>query len=227
MRRPLPARALAAAATLVSAGALAVPPTVDEIAKICQNADGAAHCARLVEHTQMQRLPRLARREGDTLFVKLYPTGEARFDDRLTVEDSVTYALFDFINEFNAAVLWVTKDDAFSMLLLQRATGKLTPIPAQPVPSPDRKRFATADFCTTHCENQLSIWTIDKDGVRRELAWKPDGKWADGTVQWKGDDTLVIEYTPAGLPAGESATRKLERKLSEPGWTAAAAPATR
>jgi hypothetical protein len=219
MRALTAVRAVASATALACGVALAVPPTPEEITRICTSADGAAHCARLVEAEQMKRLPNLARRDGDTLFIKLYPNGEAKFEDRHTLQGGTTYALFDFVNEFNAAVVWVTKDEGFSLVLLQRVNGRQTPIPAQPAPSPDRTRFATADFCATHCENQLVVWVVDKEGVRRDVAWKPPEKWADATVQWKGDDTLVLDYTRDG----DGAPRKLERKLSEPGWTKAAA----
>jgi hypothetical protein len=210
-------RALAVAAAIASGIAAAVPPSPDEIARLCANADGPAHCARLIEEVQMKRLPNLARRDGDTLFVKLYPTGEAKFEDVNALSGGTSYALFDFVNEFNAAVVWVTQENGFSLILLQRVNGRQTPIPAQPVPAPDRKRFATADFCAKHCENLLTLWTVDRDGVRRDVSWKPPERWVDATVQWKTEEVLAVDYTPEG----EATPRKLERKLSDPGWTKA------
>jgi hypothetical protein len=213
-------RGLALAAALAVPCALAVPPTQEEITTLCTNADGAAHCGRLVEEQQMKRLPNLARRDGNTLFVRLYPTGEARFQDVDTLSGGTSYALFDFVNEFNAAVLWVTQDDTLGFLLVLRATGQQTPLPAVPVPSPDRTRFATADFCAKNCENALVVWKVDRAGARRELAWRPAEPWADASVQWLGPETLVIEYTRPG----DTNARKLERKLADSGWTRIAPP---
>jgi hypothetical protein len=166
----------------------------------------------------LKRLPNLARREGDTLIVRLYPNGEARFHDRDTLSGGTSYALFDYLNALNAVVLWTTHDDATAFLLVQRTSGRQTPLPAQPAVSPDRARLATADFCEERCENLLVVWAIDRDGIRRDLAWKPTERWSDATAQWKDAETLSIEYTREG----ESSSRKLDRRLGDAGWMRAA-----
>lgn len=212
----LPRAGLAALALCACVGGIdAAPLSTDEIAKLCAEAEGPAHCGRLVEATQLKRLPNLARRDGASLFVRLYPSGEARLEDRETLSGGTTYSLFDFLNELNSVVLWTTQDDTLGFLLIERRTGRQTPLPAQPVPSPERNHFATADFCASRCENQLVVWVADRDGVRRELSWKPAEKWADASVQWKDTDMLVVEYTPEG----DAAPKRLERRLSDPSWT--------
>ncbi len=205
--------ALALAACVGGAGAAAL--STEEIAKLCAEADGPAHCGRLIESAQLKRLPNLARRDGGSLAVRLFPSGEVKLEDRETLSGGTTYSLFDFLNELNAVVLWTTQDDTLGFLLLERRTGRQTPLPAQPVPSPERNRFATADFCASRCENRLVVWIADRDGVRRELTWKPAETWADASVQWKDTDMLAVEYTRDG----DSTPKKLERRLSDPSWT--------
>lgn len=206
-----------AAATLLSiaSAAHAAPPTAEEIAKLCNDAEGPAHCGRVIEAQQLKRLPNLAQRDGPTLTVRLFPTGEARFEDRESLHGGATFSLFDYLNEFNAVVLWTTDNDKTAFTLLQRTTGRQTPVPSQPVPSPSGGRFATADFCPTRCENQLVVWQVSRDGVRREYSWRPAQPWADAAVRWKDADTLVVEYTREG----EETPRNLERRLNDPGWT--------
>jgi hypothetical protein len=221
MRRPTATLARGAAVLALWAGtAAAEPPSTDEIARICNEAEGPAHCGRLIEAEQLKRLPNLARRDGDTLILRLFPNGETRFQDRDTITGGRSYALFDYLSPLNAVLLWTTNDDATAFLLVQRTTGRQTPLPAQPAVSPDRARLATADFCAEHCENLLVVWAVDRDGVRRDLAWKPAERWADASVEWKDADTLAIEYTREG----ESSARKLERRLRDAGWTRAVPP---
>jgi len=195
--------------------AAAAPLATDEIKAICADAEGQAHCARKVEAEQMKRLPGVATRDGGTLKVSLFPTGTATFTDVDTPAGGTSYALWDYMSEINAAVLWVTRDDDASFLLLQRATNRQTPLPSEPVLSQDRLRLATADFCPKRCENLLVVWRVSKDGVERESQWAPAERWVDAGVRWKSPEALVVDYTPEGSETAKT----LERRLAEPGWT--------
>lgn len=214
-------RALAvASASLVALSAYAMPLSRDEIAKLCSEAEGPAHCGRLVEAEQLKRLPGLASRGGNKLSLTLFPSGVVEFADVDTLAGGSSFALWDYLSEINAAVLWTTRDDDVAFLLVQRATGKRTALPAEPVLAPDRQRFATADFCATRCENTLAVWRVSRDGVRRELEFKTNEAWSDASVRWKNSGTLVVEYTLDGATEAKS----LERKLSDSGWTRFAPP---
>jgi hypothetical protein len=212
MRRAAVAAAFAA---LVARPAAAVPPSADEIAQLCTDAEGPAHCMRLVEAQQLKRLPGLATRDGNVLRVSLFPSGSTTFEDVDTLSGGTSYALWDYLSELNAAVLWTMRDEQAGFLLLQRVGGRRTPLPAEPVLSPDRQRFVTADFCASRCENLLAVWRVTRDGVQREAEWRPADPWSDAGARWKDAATLVVEYTPAG----GGASRKLERRLDEAGWT--------
>ena len=205
--------ALAAAAT--AGGVLAAPLGSEEITRLCTDAEGPAHCARKVEAEQMRRLPGVATREGDVLKVALYPAGTATFADVDTISGGTAFALWDYVSEINATVLWVMRDDDAGFLIVQRATNRQTPLPAEPVVAPDRRRIVTADFCATRCENLLTVWTVTRDGIARELQWAPKERWSDAGVRWKGPEALVVEYTPEGAET----PRTLERRLADPGWT--------
>jgi hypothetical protein len=207
------AAALSVAAIASHTGA--VPLGSAEITRLCTDAEGPAHCARRIESEQMRRLPGVATRDGDVLKVALYPSGTATFADVDTVSGGTSYALWDYLSEINATVLWVMRDDAASFLLVQRATNRQTALPAEPVLSPDRQRIVTADFCPTRCENLLVVWRVSRDGLVRESQWAPKERWTDAGVRWKSAETLIVEYTPEGGEAG----RTLERRLADPGWT--------
>lgn len=211
-------RALAVAAALAALAArpaLALPPTAEEIRQLCNDAEGPAHCMRLVEAQQLKRLPGLARRDGNALVVTLFPSGRTTFDDVDTLSGGTSYALWDYMSEINAVVLWTMRDDQAGFLLLQRTTGRSTAMPSAPVLAPDRQRLATADFCETRCENRLTVWRVTRDSVQREAEWTPAEPWSDAGVRWKSENTLVVDYTPAG-----GAAKTLERRLDAAGWTA-------
>ena len=208
------------ALAFAGASATAAPLSSDELAAACAGAEGSADCARRVEAIQLKRLPNLAVRDGDTLRVSLYPDGVSTFTDTESLHGGRTFALWDFLSEINAAVLFTTDEGHASFMLLQRTNGKRASLPSEPKLSPDRTRLATADFCPSSCVNELAIWRVTKNGVSQELTWKPAQKWDDAGVAWKSADAVVVEYTPAGAAAGAT----LERRLTDPSWRRHAAP---
>jgi len=204
-----PAVALAACVS-----ALAAPVTPARITELCAQAEGPAHCGRLVEADQMKALPNLAVRDGGTLKVLLYPTGAREFVDVDTLHGSTTWSLWDYWSPVNVVVLFTTDMDRIGYATLQRTTGQVTAMPAEPSLSPDRQHAAVADFCAANCDNEVSVWQVARDGIRKELGWKPDAQWTDVSVQWKGDNTVVLEYTPKG----EDKPRTVEHRLADPDW---------
>jgi hypothetical protein len=119
------------------------------------------------------------------------------------------------LDGINSVVLYVTVGDNASFALLQRATGRLIDLPAEPRLSPDRQRFAVADVCVQHCGNEIAVWRVTRDGFRKELRWAPAAAWSDADATWRDADTLTIEFNVA--PAGAPST--IARKLTDPTWT--------
>jgi hypothetical protein len=214
------AAGLALGVALVAVGVHATPLTPREVATTCAEADGPAHCGRLVEAVQLKRLPSLAVREGAALRISLFPSGAATFTDTEALNGGRTFSLWDAYSEINAVLLYTTDGDTIGFTLLQRASGRTVELPSEPRVSPDRQRLVTADFCATRCANELAVWRVLRDGVRKELAWSPTAAWEDATADWKDSDTVVIEYTAAG--AAKQAA--LERRLSDAGWRRASGP---
>ena len=202
-------------ALAVCAAARAAPVTPARVTELCAQADGPAHCGRLIEADQLKTLPSLATREGDTLRVALFPSGTREFVDVDSLHGARSYALWDYWSPVNVVVLFTTEPDHLGYAVLQRSNGQLTALPAEPMLAPDRQRLAVADFCAANCENEVTVWRVARDGIRKEYGWKPKADWSDVTVQWKDTDRLVVEYTPAG----ESASRTVERRLTDAGWS--------
>ncbi len=207
-------RAAGVLAVMTVAGAHAAPPTPERVMELCNNVESPAHCGRRVEAEQLKVLPNLAARNGDTLRVSLYPSGARDFVDSLAANAEKSYALWDYWSPINAVVLFVASGETITYAVLQRATGNLTTLPAEPFLAQDRQRVAVADFCPKQCANELSVWRVTREGLVRELVYKPAAAWTDVTVAWKDPDTLTISYQAAGseLP------RTVERKLTAADW---------
>ena len=213
-------RGALAAAALAAAPGYAVPPSPEEIARICANAEGPSHCGRLVEEVQLKRLPNLAVRDGATLRVSLYPAGVATLADTAALNGGRSYSLWDYVSELNAVVLYTTDGDDVSFTVLQRATARKTELPSDPKVSPDRAHIVTADFCEKRCVNELAVWSVTRDGIVKAMTWKPREAWTDAAASWKSAQTISIEYTAAGAQASST----IERRLTDPGWVRVSAP---
>lgn len=213
-KRPPRGAVFIAALVFAAPYAPAAPLAPARVAELCTNADGQMHCGRLIEAEQLKALPNLAVRDGDTLRVTLFPGGVREFVDVDTIRGSQTYSLWDYWGPINAVVLFTINLDRTGYAVLQRATGQMTALPAEPVLAPDRQRLVIADFCEKDCANDITVWRVTRDGVGRESAWKPRELWTDVTVSWKDAATLAIEHT-----LGNGKTLTLERRLADPGWT--------
>jgi hypothetical protein len=205
---------VALTALALAAPSSGAPLAASQIAALCGNAEDQAHCGRLIEEVQLKRLPGLAERAGDDLKVALFPNGSTTFTDSVAITGAKSFTLWDYLDRINAVVLFTTDGDRTGFLLLQRANGRQIRLPAEPSLSPDRSRLVTADFCATGCDGEVVVWRVDRDGVQKELAWKPKVAWIDATASWKDADTLWFEYTQAG----EDKPRTAERGLADAGW---------
>ena len=213
-------RGALAAAALAATPAYAVPPSPEELARICANAEGSSHCARLVEEMQLKRLPNLAVRDGTVLRVSLYPAGIATLADTEALNGGRSYSLWDYISELNAVVLYTTDGDDVFFTVLQRATARKTELPSEPKVSPDRAYIVTADFCEKRCVNELAVWRVTRDAIHKEKTWKPREAWSDAAVSWKSADSVTVDYSVAG----SEKRSVIERRLDDPSWIRAPAP---
>lgn len=205
-------RALVAMNALAATIALAALPTTAELEQICGQAEDATHCGRLVEALQLKRLPNLARREGGVLSVSLYPSGIATFTDSDDVVSGRTYSLWDYLDGINAVLLYTTAGETTTFTLLQRTTNRRVDLPTEPQLAPDRLRLVTVDVCEAHCSNEIAIWRVTRESIRKELSWTPPAGWIDAGAKWKDADTLSIEYTTVNGVA------RVERALGDPSW---------
>ena len=195
-------------ASLVSAA----PPSNAELEELCAQAEDAAHCGRLVEAMQLKRLPNLARRNGSVLSVSLFPSGTATFTDSDDPVSGRSYSLWDYIDGLNAVLLYTTAGESTTFTLVQRTTNRRIELPTEPQLAPDHQRLATADVCEMRCGNEIAVWRVTREGIRKELAWSPGPGWLDAGAKWKDADTLTIEYTTLN----GSAT--IERALGDSSW---------
>lgn len=192
----------------------AAPLTPERVMALCAEVESPGHCGRKVEAEQLKTLPNLAVRDGDTLKVSLFPSGSKDLLDVISGTNARSYALWDYWSNANAVVLFIADGERLSYGVLQRANGQLTVVPAEPVLSPDRQNLAVADFCTAGCTNQITVWRVTRDGIRKAAAWSPPAAWSDVTVSWKDAETLAVQHTPAGATSGTTVIRA----LNAPDW---------
>ncbi len=194
--------------------ATAAPPTAAELSRLCGNAEDQAHCGRLVETRLLPKLKSIASRDGDELRIELLP-GSTTFRDAVNIIGARSYSVWDYVEDLESIVLFATNGDRSEFWWIQRRGGGEFRLPAEPVLAPGHRRFVTADFCPQDCENQIAVWRIDANAVRKELTFTPAEAWEDVNVTWKGANALAIEYTPAN----ETTPRTLERRLDDPAWS--------
>ena len=204
--------ALAAVACCAAPLALCAPLSNSELTEVCAQADDPAHCGRLVEEVQLKRLPNLARREGNVLTVTLYPSGSASFTDSDDQLAGRSYSLWDYLDAINAVLVYTTAGDTTTFTLLQRANNRRVELPTEPQVAPDRQHLVTADICEARCSNEIAVWRINREGIRKELSWSPGPNWTDAAAKWKDAATLSFDYV------GTGGSGTMDKKLDDPAW---------
>jgi len=196
---------LALLATCMTAAAGAAPLTDAEFVALCGGAEHREHCGRLVEAEQLKRNPGLGERLDKRLLLRM-PNGAVReFLDREGSADAGmpdrNITLWDFNPRNDFVTLWVQRGETSRYWLMNRESGLVVDLPAEPIPSPDNLRFAVADFCEQTCSNELVLWEVQIHRLRRARTLQPIPAWADADVRWKDRSTLAIEAKRTG-PAG-------------------------
>jgi tRNA (guanine-N7-)-methyltransferase len=75
-----------------------------------------------------------------------------------------------------------------------------------------KRRLLTAPFV-----HELALWRVTRDGVRKELSWRPRDAWTDAVATWKDAQTIVIDYA-----VGDTDKRAtLTRRLADTDWVRA------
>jgi hypothetical protein len=202
------------AAALLPAVAHASPISAADLAALCRDVEDQAQCGRLVEARKLRALPGIAERNGDELRVTLVPFGLSVFHDTINFRGARTYAVWDYLEHFDTLVLFTTVGERTGFLLVQRRSGEEYRVPSDPVIAPDERHFATADFCERECDNEVAIWRIDRQSVRKEATWVPLAPWSDVSVTWRGPDAIAIEYSQRDEPRLQT----IERRLDDPSW---------
>jgi hypothetical protein len=64
------------------------------------------------------------------------------------------------------------------------------------------------------------LWRVTRDGVRKELTWRPREGWSDAVATWRDAETVTIDYAVAGAQARS----RLTRRLADTDWVRAQAP---
>jgi len=186
--------AMAACSLHARAGSL----TPAQVGALCANAEDMSHCGRLIEEQQLKRFAGIASRDGDALRVTLYPRGDVVFRDLVRPTAVESYTLWDVMPEINAVVVFVNQGDRSSYALLMRANGRQFRLPAEPALAPDKQSIVTADFCASGCDNEVALWRVTRDDVRKERMFQAVVPWSDVTAEWSGPDTVTIEYVVEG-----------------------------
>jgi len=209
-------RAVAWLALLVTSMpvANAVPPTAAELGKLCADAEDQAQCGRLIEARQLPKFRQVVSREGDELRIELLPVGSTVFRDAINIIGARSYAVWDYVEDLESVILFATHGDRTEFWWVQRRGGGEFRIPAEPVLAPGHQRFATADFCPQQCDNEIAVWRIAPDGVRKELRFSPKEAWREASVVWRNASTVEIEYTREN----EATPQRMERRLQDADW---------
>ena len=117
-------------------------------------------------------------------------------------------------------MLYVTDGDDATFLLVQRTTGRKIELPSDPKLSPDRSRLVTADFCERRCTNEVALWRVSRDSVRKGI-----GVAAGRAVDRCGRHVEGRRYHRARIhPGRRDDAVALSRRVADADWVRPTGP---
>lgn len=136
------------------------------------------------------------RRIGDSLIITTKTKEVALVNDGNDEEDVDDYVVFSYagylkpLNQFMTSAYYY---ESYDYVLADNLTGDLTHLWGTPVPSPDGKRFATAnsDLQAGFTYNGIQLYTNAHPPVliaQRELQ-----EWGPEEIRWKDNNTLFVK----------------------------------
>ncbi len=136
----------------------------------------------------------VARREGDTLFLKCDNGQTVKLKNNLSDGDDVMSFNFKYLNnDINAYVVFCYYYESYAVWLINKNNADTLVTINYPVVSPDKKQFVCAniDLEAAFTLNGMQLFKVENDiyipnGVRELNNWGPD------KIMWKNDTTLIV-----------------------------------
>jgi hypothetical protein len=137
----------------------------------------------------------VARREGDTLFLKCDNGKTAKLKTNNSDGDDAMFFNFKYINkDINAFVVFCYYYESYAVWLINKNNADTLIAINYPVVSPDKKQFACAniDLEAAFTLNGIQLFKVQNNafianGVRELSKWGPE------KIMWKNDTTLVVK----------------------------------
>ncbi len=113
------------------------------------------------------------------------------------VDGVVAYSFVRYIKEIDYFLIRKTFYEGSGYLLVNRATGGMHDIDADPDFSPKSTRFVTVSLCDAFCTQGIKIWRLTKKDIQEEVwlhpsEFVPGESWGRAYAQWVNEVTLKI-----------------------------------
>lgn len=179
-------------------------PAVNDLSPLVQQAGGVL------------RLPMLDGRVVELVDVKPDPKMK-------NVDSVVAYTFVRHIKDIDYFLILKTYYEGFGHLLVNRATGAMSNIDAEPEFSPKNTRFVTVSLCDAYCTQGIKIWRLTKENIKEEVWFHPSEfvpgeSWGRAGIQWVDEVTLRIKSDNVRRCDKDVEGMTYTLKLTPTGW---------
>ncbi len=129
------------------------------------------------------------------------------------------YERYDEAGGFHVVRVYFYEDHLYALVM--RKTGKVFAIPALPIWSPDRTRFAYGVCDQMNAKDDIAIVRVTADGLSTEIAGRMPCGMGDCKLVWEGNATLSATCEETEGQGGKRQVMRLNRRGD--GWAATTA----
>jgi hypothetical protein len=173
----------------------------------------------LAEKTAMAKFPNLVRRDNTTLYLKL-KTGDEKLLTDVTepnIEGLTKYRFLRYLSAQKLFLVFVSLYEGHQYLLISEENGMESGTDAEPVFSPDGKRFfsASCDLVAGFQDNEIEVFSIDSGFIQR-LYLQRATQWGPVDAAWESDN--AIRFVKLGVD-GKRPKARLTYDPAKDYWT--------
>lgn len=146
-------------------------------------------CSRHIESNLAKQHPGLFKRTGKALRISLRNGKTKILRDFEQGDDVKAFSLTEYFPDNGYGVIDIALYEGHNLQMISLRDGKLTNTGGYPVLSPDKKRFAVAEFGSVYDYGVLAVYRISEKGLIREYSTR-SFDWGYGNVKWRSSTSF-------------------------------------
>ncbi len=162
------------------------------------------------ESTKIKSTNRRVSRQQQQLIIKTPQRSVVFRDSCNSPDESIVYTLKSYYSDLDYFLVFKSAYEEGEYILVNGKTGAKTSLWAEPIFSPDRRRFASMTIDELNGNTSVYLYRIDAMGVKIE--YRDTNKWKPTNPVWRNNNSIEFVHNPHNARAKRVVLTKKNRE---------------